>query len=117
MKKSLLLSTALVAVFAATQAFARDIIRGEVNISNIENKTEESFDSGYGTVYFVNAKGILNIENSYFANKTNKSDGGVISSTTPYQKGLTTAQTREYWKKLWGHDAANIINIKIFKDT
>ena len=112
MKKSLLLSTALVAVFAATQAFARDIIRGEVNISNIENKTEESFDSDYGTVYFVNAKGILNIENSYFANKTNKSDGGVISSTTPYQKGLNTAQTREYWKKLWGHDAANIINIK-----
>ena len=50
MKKSLLLSTALVAVFAATQAFARDIITGEVNISNIENKTEESFDSGYGTV-------------------------------------------------------------------
>ena len=112
MKKSLLLSTALVAVFAATQAFARDIITGEVNISNIENKTDESFDSDYGTVYFVNAKGILNIENSYFANKTNKSDGGVISSTTPYQKGLTTAQTREYWKKLWGHDAANIINIK-----
>ena len=112
MKKSLLLSTALVAVFAATQAFARDIIRGEVNISNIENKTDESFDSDYGTVYFVNAKGILNIENSYFANKTNKSDGGVISSSTPYKNGLTTAQTREYWKKLWGHDAANIINIK-----
>ena len=112
MKKSLLLSTALVAVFAATQAFARDIIKGEVNISNIENKTEERFDSAYGTVYLVEPKGILNIENSYFANKTNKKDGGVISSFSPYQKGLTTAQTREYWKKLWGHDAANIINIK-----
>ena len=112
MKKSLLLSTALVAVFAATQAFARDIITGEVNISNIENKTEERFDSAYGTVYMVEPKGILNIENSYFANKTNKKDGGVISSYSPYQKGLTTAQTREYWKKLWGHDAATIINIK-----
>ncbi len=112
MKKSLLLSTALVAVFAATQAFARDIITGEVNISNIENKTEERFDSVYGTVYMVEPKGILNIENSYFANKTNKKDGGVISSYSPYQKGLTTAQTREYWKKLWGHDAATIINIK-----
>ena len=112
MKKSLLLSTALVAVFAATQAFARDIITGEVNISNIENKTEERFDSAYGTVYLVEPKGILNIENSYFANKTNKKDGGVISSYSPYQKGLTTAQTREYWKKLWGHDAATIINIK-----
>lgn len=112
MKKSLLLSTALVAVFAATQAFARDIIKGEVNISNIENKTEERFDSDYGTVYMVEPKGILNIENSYFANKTNKKDGGVISSFSPYQKGLTTAQTREYWKKLWGHDAATIINIR-----
>ena len=112
MKKSLLLSTALVAVFAATQAFARDIIKDEVNVSNIENKTEERFDSAYGTVYMVEPKGILNIENSYFANKTNKKDGGVISSSTPYKNGLTTAQTREYWKKLWGHDAANIINIK-----
>lgn len=80
MKKSLLLSTALVAVFAATQAFARDIITGEVNISNIENKTEESFDSGYGTVYSVTSTGTLNIENSYFANKTNKRGAGVIYS-------------------------------------
>lgn len=81
MKKSLLLSTALVAVFAATQAFAAgDIITGEVNISNIENKTEESFDSYYGIVYSVTSTGTLNIENSYFANKTNKIGVGVIYS-------------------------------------
>ncbi len=81
MKKSLLLSTALVAVFAATQAFAAgDIITGEVNISNIENKTEESFDSDYGIVYSVTSTGTLNIENSYFANKTNKIGVGVIYS-------------------------------------
>ena len=80
MKKSLLLSTALVAVFAATQAFARDIIKDEVNVSNIENKTEERFDSGYGTVYSVTSTGTLNIENSYFANKTNKKGAGVIYS-------------------------------------
>ncbi len=112
MRKSLLLSTALVAVLSATQTFAREIITGEVNVSNVENTVEDSFDTGYGTVYFVDPTGALNIENSYFANKANKSDGGVISSATTYIKGLTTAQTREYWKNLWGHDSASIINIK-----
>ena len=53
MKKSLLLSTALVAVFAATQAFARDIITGEVNISNIENKTFLELCLGVGSFVFA----------------------------------------------------------------
>lgn len=42
MKKSLLLSTALVAVFAATQAFAAgDIITGEVNIQILKTKQKK----------------------------------------------------------------------------
>ena len=94
--------------------------KGTMNIADTTFSGNNATGSGYGGAIF-NGQGILTVNNSTFSGNNATWDGGAISSSTSYLKdssgkALSLADTRAYWQKVNGFDAANklIINNSTF---
>lgn len=94
--------------------------KGTMNIADTTFSGNKATGSGYGGAIF-NGQGILTVNNSTFSGNNATWDGGAISSSTSYLKdssgkALSLADTRAYWQKVNGFDAANklIINNSTF---
>lgn len=94
--------------------------KGTMNIADTTFSGNKATGSGYGGAIF-NGQGILTVNNSTFSGNNATWDGGAISSSTSYLKdssgkALSLADTRAYWQKVNGFDAANklVINNSTF---
>ena len=98
--------------------------KGTMNIADTTFSGNKATGSGYGGAIF-NGQGILTVNNSTFSGNNATWDGGAISSSTSYLKdstgkALSLADTRAYWQKVNGFDAANklvINNSKFLNNT
>ena len=98
--------------------------KGKMNIADTTFSGNKATGSGYGGAIF-NGQGILTVNNSTFSGNNATWDGGAISSSTSYLKdstgkALSLADTRAYWQKVNGFDAANklvINNSKFLNNT